>query len=310
MGRYRKVEVGTWLDEKFTRLSAPAPNGRYLWFYLLTNPDTVNVPGLYRCGEAAMAEAIGWPLKAFREAFAEVLTEGMVKADWTARVIWLRNAIKYNEPESPNVVRSWRIPWDEIPACSLKSEAYQHLKAFLEGKGEGFSKAFLEACRKPLPKTMPNQEQEQEQEQEQDKEDTEGACGDFEPFWNLYPSRNGKKAGKQEARKEWERLAPSAWQAGVLMHAVAVFKQTDEALRGIGIPDAERWLKHQRWTDEIGGNTPQPPRPLMTAAQERALERKRQQREAPPAEPEAARVGIGKVMEQIRLRVPLPGGAR
>lgn len=169
MGRYRKIEVGTWVDDGFLRLSPPPPNGRYLWFYLLTNPDTVNIPGLYRSGEAAMAEALGWPLKGFREAFAEASTQGMVKGDWEARVVWLPNAIKYNPPESPNVVKSWRIQWGEIPSCPLKIEAYHTLKAFLEAFGEAFLKAFLEACPKPYGKASPNQEQEQEQEQEEEE---------------------------------------------------------------------------------------------------------------------------------------------
>jgi len=165
-GRYRKVQVWTWLDDTFNKLSAPPPSGRYLWLYLLTNPDTVNLPGLYRCGEAAMAEALGWPLKGFREAFAEVEGAGLVKADWSARVVWLPNALRYNAPESPNVVLSWRMPWFEIPNCALKDEAYQEIRDFLEGMGEPFLKAFEKACDKPTGKPSGNQEQEQEQEQE------------------------------------------------------------------------------------------------------------------------------------------------
>jgi len=161
-GRYRKVQVWTWPDKGFLALSAPQPSGRYLWLYLLTNPDTVSLPGLYRCGEAAMAEALGWPLKGFREVFAEVSKAGLVNADWEARVVWLPKALKYNAPESPNVVTSWRYPWQEIPDCGLKVEAYQDIRAFLEGMGEAFLKAFDKAC----DKTSPNQEQEQEHEQE------------------------------------------------------------------------------------------------------------------------------------------------
>ena len=145
MARYRKIDVRLWGDARFNRLTAPPPNARYLWFYLLTNPDTVSLPGLYRAGEAAMAEALGWPLKGFREAFAEAFAEGLVQADWIARVVWVPNVIKYNLPESPNVVRSWRIPWDEIPECDLKHQAFQHLRPVVEALGEAFAKAFREA---------------------------------------------------------------------------------------------------------------------------------------------------------------------
>lgn len=156
MARYRKIDVRVWIDARFRELSRAKPNGQTLWLYLLTNPDTVNVPGLYRAGEAAMAEALGWDLKGFRRAFAEISARGMAFADWKARVVWIPKAIVHNPPENPNVVKGWASTWDEIPECELKAEAWSEMKGFLEGFGEGFGKAFLEACpepsRKPLPK--------------------------------------------------------------------------------------------------------------------------------------------------------------
>jgi hypothetical protein len=164
-------------DAKFKKLSSPAPCGKYLWFYLLTNKRTTNIPGLYEAGEAALAEELGWPLKAFREAFREASTLGMVFADWDSRLIWIPNAIKHNVPESPNVVKSWAVLWDELPECSLKTQARSQLKAFMEGLSEAFVKAFEKAC----PKAMPNQEQEQEQEQEQDLTPLARSCSRSEP---------------------------------------------------------------------------------------------------------------------------------
>jgi hypothetical protein len=166
MARYRKVDVRVWVDEKFRRLTPLQPSGQALWLYLITNPSTTNIPGLYRAGEGAMAEELGWPLEAFREAFAEAFREGLAEADWKARVVWLRGGPKYNQPESPNVVKSWAMPWDEIPDCRLKATAFQHLKAFTEGLGQGFGEAFLKACRKPLAKALPNPDPDPEPEPE------------------------------------------------------------------------------------------------------------------------------------------------
>jgi hypothetical protein len=152
-----------WADAKFRALSSPMPSGKYLWIALLTGPHTTNLPGLFRIGEMALAEELGWPLEGFRQAFTELFREGLASADWSARVVWIPNAIKYNPPDNPNVVKGWRDSWDEVPECSLKAEAYQRLKTFTEGLGEGFAKAFVECCAQGLA----NQEQEQEQEQEQ-----------------------------------------------------------------------------------------------------------------------------------------------
>jgi hypothetical protein len=161
MARYRKIDTRMWGDSKFRELSSPQPSGKYLWMFLLTGPQTSNVPGLFHAGEMALAEELEWTVEAFREAFGEASSKGLVEADWKARVVWVPNAVRYNQPESPNVVKSWRYAWDEIPECALKAEAHERLKAFMEGLGEGFAKAFAEACAHP----SPNQEQEQEQEQ-------------------------------------------------------------------------------------------------------------------------------------------------
>jgi hypothetical protein len=96
--------------------------------FLLTGPQTSNIPGLFRAGEMALAEELGWSVEAFREAFGEVFRKGLAEADWKARVVWVPNAVKYNRPESPNVVKSWRYAWDEIPECSLKAQAHERLR--------------------------------------------------------------------------------------------------------------------------------------------------------------------------------------
>jgi DNA-binding XRE family transcriptional regulator len=162
--RYRTIDVRIWGDERFCNLTPLQPSGQALFLYLLTNPNVTVIPGLYRAGAAAIAEELGWNLEGFNEAFGEVLNQGLAEADLKARLIFIPNAIKYNKPQSPNVVKSWASHWDELPECDLKTHAYKELKAFLEGLGKAFGEAFDKAIVKPSRKTMLNQEQEQEQE--------------------------------------------------------------------------------------------------------------------------------------------------
>jgi len=162
MARYRKIDTRMWGDVKFRELSSPAPSAKYLWIFLLTGPHTTNLPGLFRAGEMSLAEELGWPVETFRERFAELSGAGLAKADWNARVVWIPNAVKYNRPDNPNVVKSWRDSWDEVPECPLKSEAYERLKGFMGGLGEGFTGTFRQGCGHGLA----NQEQELELEQE------------------------------------------------------------------------------------------------------------------------------------------------
>ncbi len=126
-----------------------------------------------------MAEELDWDMEAFDKAFLEVSDHGMAKADFKARLVWLPNALKHNKPESPNVVRSWRVEMDLLPECDLKNEAIERIREYLETIGPSYVSAFDEVVSahakkpstkplaKPSKKAMPNQEQEQEQEQEQ-----------------------------------------------------------------------------------------------------------------------------------------------
>lgn len=177
--RYSKVSRRMWNDARFRSLSAPQPNAQTLFTRLLTGPELTNIPGIIPVGEAALSEALGWPVEGFREAFREVFQEGLAKADWEARLVWVPNAIKHSEPESPNVVASWSTIWDEVPECALKCTAWESLRAHMKARGSKWLEAFDKACPKPsndpsgdafrkaLPKACPNQEQEQEQEQEE-----------------------------------------------------------------------------------------------------------------------------------------------
>lgn len=151
MNRYSKIERRMWSDAKFRALTRPQPNGQSVWIFLITGEHITSIPGLWRLGEAQAAETLGWPIEGFREAFAEAFAKGLVEADWGSRVIWVPGRMKVDRPESPNVVKSWRHSWHEIPECELKVKGYEQLKAFTEALGEAFAKAFQEGCPKPSP---------------------------------------------------------------------------------------------------------------------------------------------------------------
>ncbi len=150
MSIYRNVSIRMYGDAKFRALSKPAPNAQSLFVYLLTGDHTGPIPGLFKAGEASLAEALDWPLEAFRHAFAEVSAMAMAKADWRARLVWLPKAIFHNPPQSLNVVKAWRKAFDELPECSLKIEAFQVFRAYLDGKPKAFGKAFGDALPEAL----------------------------------------------------------------------------------------------------------------------------------------------------------------
>ncbi len=161
MARYRKVDPRIWNDKKFNELSNDA---KLVFFFLLTHPHMTAL-GAMRATIPGMAAELGWNEKAFREAFEEARSKAMVKHDEKASFVWLPKFLKYNKPESPNVVKAWGEAYDLLPECKLKDQLCQQIRHFLEELSKGFREALPEA----FAKTSLNQEQEPEQEPEQDK---------------------------------------------------------------------------------------------------------------------------------------------
>ena len=178
MARYRKVDSRIWNDEKFRCLSDDA---KLVFFMLLTHPNMTAL-GAMRATLAGLAEELGWDVKAFREAFGKVLFEGMAEHDAKACFIALPNFLRYNPPESPNVVKAWVGAIDLLPECEHKTRVIARSHAFAKGMSEAFAKALPKAFSKGMPY--------QEQEQEQDS-----------------PSlRSGEGAGKPAARPKREEV--------------------------------------------------------------------------------------------------------
>ena len=80
--------------------------------------------------------------------------------DESASLIWLPNFLRYNPPESPNVVKAWSSALDLLPECALLNRVIAGAVAFAQGLNKGFAEALPEV----FAKAMPYQEQEQEQE--------------------------------------------------------------------------------------------------------------------------------------------------
>lgn len=227
MGRYRKVDTRIWNDEKFRVMS---DNGKLVFFFLMTHPHMTAL-GAMRASVPGLAAEIGHPEKGFREAFGEALSKGMAKHDPEASFLWLPKFLKYNRPESPNVVKAWGDALDLLPECALKVQLIQHTKAFAEALPEAFAKALPEA----FAKSMPYQEQEQEQDKREEKIPTPAArrfapptleeviayCAERKNSvsptkWHAHYTANGWKVGKnpmkdwRAAVRTWEESTPGA----------------------------------------------------------------------------------------------------
>ena len=155
-GRFSRVTRRMWNDEKFQRLSAPRPNAQTLWLRLLTGPELGCIPGLFTAREGGLMDALHWANPSFRNCWREIADLGMAFADWHAGLVWVPNAIVHNPPESPNVVKSWRLAWRELPECELKTQATSGLREHLRLMGPEWLRTFDEMVLGAAgPKTVP-----------------------------------------------------------------------------------------------------------------------------------------------------------
>lgn len=168
MAKYRKIDPRIWNDAKFGHLS---DRGKLLFMFLLTHPHMTSL-GAMRANAPGLAAELEWSEKAFREAFHEVCSKGMAKHDEKASFVWLPNFIRYNPPESPNVLKAWAGAADMIPECPMKNDVLHGVKDLAEGMSKAFSKGLPEAFAKAMPNKELELEPEQEPEQEQEEPHT------------------------------------------------------------------------------------------------------------------------------------------
>lgn len=172
MARYRKIDVRIWNDEKFSQLSDTA---QLAFLYVLTHPTMTSLGALRSSPENLAGEKYGWSdnakdlRKGFLKAFQELFSKGLLKADCRG-LIYAPNFLKYNSPESPNVIKAWKGSLDLLPECELLFEVIKSTDRFVSGLSKGFQEAFKETFKEALTKdfgegsskAMPNQEQEQD----------------------------------------------------------------------------------------------------------------------------------------------------
>ena len=239
MSRYRKVDPRIWNDAKFRTLN---DQGKLLFFFLLTHPHMTAI-GAMRASLPGLASEIGWTEKALREAFQEVSSKGMAMHDESASFVWLPKFIKYNQPESPNVVKAWVHALEMLPECSLLSRAVAESVAFAKGMNKGFAEALPEA----FSKAMPIQELEQELEQEQELK--QNPAPDKPAFvlpdwintndWALWlKTRKGKKMIPDQMQAQVDKL--SAWRDAGLDHAMALKNAATAGWQGLFEPKPDR----------------------------------------------------------------------
>lgn len=119
MARYRKIEVRTWTDEKFAKLSDAA---KLVFLHLLTGHHTTNLPAAFLATEESLQSFSGMGFETHSKGLREVFRNGLATADFDHKLVFLPNGFRHNPPENPNVAKGWVGRIEELPDCDLKAE--------------------------------------------------------------------------------------------------------------------------------------------------------------------------------------------
>ncbi len=170
MSHYRKIDVHVWNDARFMSLTL---HGQLAWFMLLTHPMMTSLGAIRATPDGLAAELSrgdeGYR-EAFREALQDVIDKGMADYDPKANLLALPNFLKYNKPESPNVVKAWAKSAGMLPECDLKNLIIQRSIAYAESLGKGFKTAVHEAFPKASGKASPIQRAEKQRAESRDED--------------------------------------------------------------------------------------------------------------------------------------------
>ncbi|UVT18988.1 MAG: hypothetical protein H8K03_14380 [Nitrospira sp.] len=233
--RYRKIDPRIWTDEKFRLLKAEEQR---IALYILTAQS--NRIGLFTFSPGKACEDLGTLLLTFRKGFVKVCQTLHWEWDLDTRVIYLPTWWRYNQPENANNVIGNLKDLDDLPETPLLERFSTNTAYLPESLIETFTQTLAKRSHQRSPKRSPSQEQEQEQEQEQDV--PPAVDHEFEEFWKTYPMRNGKRLGRAEAERKWNRLR--ADDRKLVLIAVRHYASSELVTKGIGIQDPHRWLKN------------------------------------------------------------------
>lgn len=100
--RYYRVACHFWSDEK---VSTWPDSQKLLALYLLTTKHRT-LEGFFVLPPQYIAADMDWPLRRVREALARLQQEGFIRFDDKTNLFLVRNALRYQQPDSKNVQKA------------------------------------------------------------------------------------------------------------------------------------------------------------------------------------------------------------
>ncbi len=136
--RYRKIDPRIWNDEKFGKLS---DKGKLAFLFLLTHRGMTAL-GAMRASWAGLAAELRWTLRRWTDAITPAVRLGMVEVNHERAYVGLPHWLRYNAPDTPNVVKgAWLTAMHLLPECPERRALAERCLAYLEAASADFRRA-------------------------------------------------------------------------------------------------------------------------------------------------------------------------
>jgi hypothetical protein len=119
--RYVNLPVRVWRELHAAGIAPPSPSPSTLYVWLWSSALSLRVPGVIPAGKGAIADELGWSTDEVEGAIAPLVDAGLVVVDWTARIVYLPDAMKRqcSFPNGPPTAVMWRREIMSLQPCEL-----------------------------------------------------------------------------------------------------------------------------------------------------------------------------------------------
>ncbi len=241
MRDYSKVSSSFWTGDTGRQLRGDS-QAQVVALYLMTSPHA-NMIGVFHCPMIYIAHDTGSSLQGASKALLRLIEGGFCRYDEDAELVWVVEMAKFQVGESLKLADN-RVKDVQKQFCAIGNSLIK--QEFFDKYGENYHLTNEAPC-KPLASPLqaplkPGTGTGTEEKSISCKPAVRTHPG-FAEFWNAYP----KKEGKVTALAEWKKQKPD------LEIVLSSIKQQSAGKKWrdgyILLPT--RWLREQRWNDEV-----------------------------------------------------------
>jgi len=116
---YYPISPTFWSDDEVRRwIDAGQKDTALLALYMLTCEHR-NLEGLYKLPKPYIEEDLAWEADVVGEHMARLLDAEFIEYDGAAKVVFVRNALKYQQPKSPPQIKGALNALERVPRTPL-----------------------------------------------------------------------------------------------------------------------------------------------------------------------------------------------